>query len=200
MSDAAFRLAGKRDRATRPDGAIRRSRIGHWEVDTVLGASHVGACIGTLAERTTGDVVIGKLARHTEVTLNSRLKGFVRRQTRTVRTISVDMRAGSLAVQAYDRRVTALGRPMMSRWGRWEWVGRMWRTLENDVAAEITDGWWMTGGEVGSHAARGACSSRAAACRIAGHLMTVILHRTRMLAELLPVSDTVANASDTALG
>ena len=30
--------------------------------------------------------------------------------------------------------------------------------------------------------------------------MTVILHRTRMLAELLPVSDTVANASDTALG
>jgi len=49
--DSRGRLAGKRHISTRPAGATNRSRIGHWEVDTVLGASRGGACIVTLLRR-----------------------------------------------------------------------------------------------------------------------------------------------------
>ena len=87
-SDSRGRLAGKRHISTRPAGAANRSRIGHWEVDTVLGDSQGGACIVTLLERKTGDVVIGKLARRATADLNARLEGLVRRQPHVVRTIT----------------------------------------------------------------------------------------------------------------
>jgi len=88
--DSRGRLAGKRHIATRPAGATNRSRIGHWEVDTVLGASQGGACIVTLVERNTGYVVIGKLKRRAAADLNTRLERLVRRQPRRVRTITAD--------------------------------------------------------------------------------------------------------------
>lgn len=52
--DRRGRLAGKRHISTRPAGAANRSRVGHWEVDTVLGDSQAGACMVTLVERKTG--------------------------------------------------------------------------------------------------------------------------------------------------
>jgi transposase, IS30 family len=86
--DSRGRLAGKRHIAPRPAGATNRSRVGHWEVDTVLGDSHAGACIVTLVERKVGDVVIGKLTRRAATTRNVRLAALVRRDPRAVRTIT----------------------------------------------------------------------------------------------------------------
>lgn len=46
----------------RPPGAENRSRVGHLEGDTVIGAFD-RHCILTLVDRKTGDVMIGKLFR-----------------------------------------------------------------------------------------------------------------------------------------
>jgi transposase, IS30 family len=88
--DSRGRLAGKRHISARPAGATNRSRIGHWEVDTVLGDSQAGACIVTVVERKTGYVAIGKLPRRTAANLNVRLEALVRRQLRAVRTMTAD--------------------------------------------------------------------------------------------------------------
>lgn len=50
-----------------------------------------------------------------------------------------------IATQAYDRRVTSLGMPLVTRWGRWEGVDRLRRSLEIDIVAELADGRWMSG-------------------------------------------------------
>ena len=89
-NDSRGRLVGKRHISSRPADATNRSRIGHWEVDTVLGDSHGGARIATLVERKTGDVVIGKLARRATADLNARLDVLVRRRPHAARTITAD--------------------------------------------------------------------------------------------------------------
>jgi IS30 family transposase len=103
--DSRGRLAGKRHISTRPTGATNRSRIGHWEVDTVLGDSQGGACIVTLVERKTGYVVIGKLARRTASDLNVRLEALVRRQPHIVRTITADNGTEFHSYKAFEARV-----------------------------------------------------------------------------------------------
>lgn len=50
-----------------------------------------------------------------------------------------------IAVQAYDRRVPSLDLPLVKRWGRWEGVDRLRRSLAIDLVAELADGRWMTG-------------------------------------------------------
>ena len=105
--DSRGRLAGKRHISTRPAGAERRSRVGHWEVDTVLGDSQGGACIVTLVERKTGYVVIGKLERRTAAELNARLEALVLRQARPVRTITADNGTEFHSYKAFEERVTA---------------------------------------------------------------------------------------------
>ena len=69
--------------------AERRSRVEHWEVDTVLGKSAGGACIATLVERRTNDVAIGKLKRRTRPP-ESAMRSALRCQARPVRTITAD--------------------------------------------------------------------------------------------------------------
>jgi transposase, IS30 family len=103
--DSRGRLAGKRHISTRPPGATNRSRIGHWEVDTVLGASQGGACIVSLVERKTGYVVIGKLKRRAAADLNARLERLVRRQPRAVRTITADNGTEFHSYKALEARV-----------------------------------------------------------------------------------------------
>lgn len=88
--DRRRRLAGMRKILNRPARASSRSRIGHWDDDTVLGDSHAGACILTLVERRTGFMVIGKLARRTAAKRNARLEALVRWQPHRVRTITAD--------------------------------------------------------------------------------------------------------------
>ena len=105
--DSRGRLAGKRHISTRPAGAEHRSRVGHWEVDTVLGNSQGGACIVTLVERKTGYVVIGKLERRAAADLNARLEALIRRQARPVRTITADNGTEFHSYKALEQRVPA---------------------------------------------------------------------------------------------
>lgn len=99
--DSRGRLAGKRHISTRPAGATNRSRIGHWEVDTVLGDSQGGACIVTLVERRTGC----KLARRAAADLNARLEALVRRQPHAVRTLTADNGTEFHSYTAFEARV-----------------------------------------------------------------------------------------------
>ena len=59
----------------------------------------------TLVERKTGYVVIGKLARRTAANLNARLEALVRRQPRTVRTITADNGTEFHSYKAVEARV-----------------------------------------------------------------------------------------------
>lgn len=86
--DSRGRLAGKRPLGDRPDGATNRSRIGHWEIDTVMGKNR--ACILTLVDRKTGYVMIGKLAARTIEQTNRRLRLLVERQPHRFHTITAD--------------------------------------------------------------------------------------------------------------
>lgn len=86
--DSRGRLAGKRPLSERPPGASNRSRIGHWEIDTVMGKNR--ACILTLVERKTGYVLIGKLKDRTKAATNRRLRQLVERHPGRVRTITAD--------------------------------------------------------------------------------------------------------------
>lgn len=61
--DSRGRLAGKRNFADRPESVERRIEHGHWESDTVMGSGK--GCVLTLVERTSGYVLIGKLAERT---------------------------------------------------------------------------------------------------------------------------------------
>jgi IS30 family transposase len=62
--DSRGRLAGKRHISERPAAVETRQRIGHWEIDTVMGES--SDCVVTLVERKTGFVLIGKLPARTK--------------------------------------------------------------------------------------------------------------------------------------
>jgi transposase, IS30 family len=88
--DSRGRLAGKRPITARPPGAEHRSRFGHWEGDTVLGAGQAGPCILTLVERKSGYVAIGQLPQRTAPFVNARAHQLIAAQPRPVRTITVD--------------------------------------------------------------------------------------------------------------
>ena len=87
--DSRGRLAGKRNIAERPASAENRSRVGHWEVDTVMGSGDQH-CLVTMVERKTGLVAIGKLKRRTKDALKHRAVKLIRSQTRRVRTMTAD--------------------------------------------------------------------------------------------------------------
>lgn len=57
-------IAGKRLISTRPKSVERRTRIGHWEADTMVGTDR-RHCIVTLVERKTGFAVIKKVHSRT---------------------------------------------------------------------------------------------------------------------------------------
>jgi IS30 family transposase len=75
--DSRGRLAGKRMISERPAEVETRSRVGHWEADTVAGAG-AKDCVATLVERKTGLVLIGKLADRTARGLSRRLTRLIR--------------------------------------------------------------------------------------------------------------------------
>lgn len=105
--DSRGRLAGKRHISTRPAAATHRTRVGHWEVDTVLGNSQAGACVVTLVERKTGYLVIGRLARRAGPELNACLEALIARERRPVRTITADNGTEFHSYKALERRVRA---------------------------------------------------------------------------------------------
>ena len=105
--DSRGRLAGKRPITSRPPGAVHRSRLGHWEGDTMLGAGQAGPCLLTLVERKSGFVELGQLARRTAPFVNQRLRHLIQRQPRPVRTITVDNGTEFHSYAALETRVSA---------------------------------------------------------------------------------------------
>jgi len=105
--DSRGRLAGKRPIATRPPGAEHRSRFGHWEGDTVLGAGQAGPCVLTLVEWKSGFLAIGKLAQRTGAFVNDRAQQLISVQPRLVRTITVDNGTEFHSYEALEQRVRA---------------------------------------------------------------------------------------------
>ena len=87
--DRRGRLAGKRHISERPTACERRHRIGHWEIDTVLGAGS-RACVLSLVERKCGFVLLGKLTARTTDATTPRTVQLVQRHPRQFRTITAD--------------------------------------------------------------------------------------------------------------
>jgi len=87
--DSRGLLAGKRHISERPETANQRKRIGHWEIDTVMG-SRDHHCILTLVERKTGFTLIGKLKNKTKKETNACLLRLIRSHGKKVLTITSD--------------------------------------------------------------------------------------------------------------
>jgi len=84
------RLAGKRPITERPPIVETRQELGHWEADTMLGASQAGPCVLTLVERKTGYLLLGQLRRRISAAVNQRARQLIRARSHAVRTITVD--------------------------------------------------------------------------------------------------------------
>ena len=86
--DSRGRLGGKTHISERPEHIELRQEFGHWEIDTVHGAtSH---CILTLVERASGLTLIGKLNDHTTASTNRRLNKLIARAPQMFKTITAD--------------------------------------------------------------------------------------------------------------
>ena len=97
--DSRGRLAGKRPIEERPAAADNRSRVGHWEADTVLGDGK--PCVVTLVERKTGYLEIGKLNARTSQQLSRRTTQLIQRhhskaQPKTTKTTWIPNTTGVL--------------------------------------------------------------------------------------------------------
>jgi IS30 family transposase len=88
-NDSRGRLAGKRSIDDRPKLVNNRSRIGDWEIDTMLGKGS-NACVLTMVERKTGFLLMGKLASRTTSEVNRVMKKLIRKHSIRVKTITAD--------------------------------------------------------------------------------------------------------------
>jgi len=88
--DRRGRLAGKRPISARPAAVQARTRVGDWEVDTMLGAGQAGACVLSLVERKTGYLVLAKLEARTSEEVTRRATQLLRAQPRAVHTVTAD--------------------------------------------------------------------------------------------------------------
>ncbi len=90
--DSRGRLAGKRMISERPAGVAGRRRVGHWEIDTMMGQSlgESSDCILTLVERKSGYVQIGKLRARTVEQASKATLALLRRHPHQFRTITSD--------------------------------------------------------------------------------------------------------------
>ena len=87
--DSRGRLAGKRLISERPAEVEARNRVGHWEIDTVLGAGSKD-CIVSIVERKSGLLLIGKLTDRTTASLNARVARLMRRHGGPFETVTAD--------------------------------------------------------------------------------------------------------------
>lgn len=88
-SDSRGVMRGKRHISERPISADNRSRIGHFELDTVIGAND-RHCIVTLVDRKTKFTLIGKLKARTTSELNKRILYLLARERRKVLSFTAD--------------------------------------------------------------------------------------------------------------
>jgi len=105
--DSRGRLADKRPITARPAVVETRRHVGHWEADTMLGASQAGACVLSLVERKTGYVVLGRLPRRAAPEVNRRVRHLIGIQPRPVHTITVDNGSEFHSYRAIERATSA---------------------------------------------------------------------------------------------
>jgi transposase, IS30 family len=103
--DSRGRLAGKRMISERPAEVETRERVGHWEVDTVMGAGSKD-CVLTLVERKTGLVLVGKLPDRTKESFNRRALRLIRRHPGAFATITAD---NGTELHGYERVEASTG-------------------------------------------------------------------------------------------
>lgn len=84
------RLPGKRMICERPAEVESRLQPGHWEIDTVKGASGNKHCIVTLVERFSGYVLIGKLPNCTVNEANRRIIALIKNSGLPFLTLTSD--------------------------------------------------------------------------------------------------------------
>ena len=87
--DRRGRLEGKRHISERPASVESRQVVGHWEIDTVMGALGED-CIVTLVERKWGYAVVGKLSDRSTDELNERMLELLRQHPGWFKTITAD--------------------------------------------------------------------------------------------------------------
>lgn len=84
------RLAGKRHISERPRRVASRREVGHYEVDTVMGAEQGGPCVLTLVERATGYLVMQLLQARTKEEANDAIARGILKLGKKVKTITAD--------------------------------------------------------------------------------------------------------------
>lgn len=87
--DSRGRKAGKRMIEDRPKHIEYRRKIGHWEIDTVMGKGSKD-CILTIVERMSGYTLIGKLDDRTTENLNKRAIALIDSHIDRFETITAD--------------------------------------------------------------------------------------------------------------
>ena len=105
--DSRGRLAGKRMISERPAGVEARERVGHWEIDTVMGTGSKD-CIVSMVERKSGLLLIGKLADRTTASLNGRVIRLMRRQGGPFETVTADNGTELHGYERIERRTGAV--------------------------------------------------------------------------------------------
>ena len=90
--DSRGRLAGKRMIGERPALVESRRRVGHWEIDTMMGQSlgESSHCILTLVERKSGYVLIGRMEARTVEQASRATLALMRRHPGRFQTITSD--------------------------------------------------------------------------------------------------------------
>ena len=82
-------LPGKRHISQRPPAVETRSRLGHWEGDTVIGSDR-HHCILTLVERKSGFAIIKKLESRTTASVNQAALDAIKEHQARFKTITFD--------------------------------------------------------------------------------------------------------------
>ena len=88
-ADSRGVLANKAHISERPIGAENKSRIGHFEIDTVHGSSDQHSIV-TLVDRKSKFTIIGKIKNRTTAELNRKVIELIQKQVNQVRTITSD--------------------------------------------------------------------------------------------------------------
>lgn len=97
----------RRPLGRRPAAVARRRVIGHWEIETVLGAGSGAPWVLSAVERQTGYVVLGKLARPTAAAFAARAIQVFQRQPHPVRTVTADNGSELTAWPVIEARIGA---------------------------------------------------------------------------------------------
>lgn len=87
--DRRGQIPNRRPLSERPLHIEARRQVGHWECDTVIGASHKGAVV-TMVERKSGYAVMAKVSNKTSAAVGSAIVGELQPLAARVKTLTID--------------------------------------------------------------------------------------------------------------